>query len=145
VPYATIHKANRAKIDALAPHVARPIIEQDRNTAVAKVTFGQKIDEMQQQNDLFAAETHFEYALRYTAKTGETAQWAGIDGTKPYQDTRFFGGESVAVTVPAGYVPDLTHLPDYEKDKNAVRKGQYYRWVLEDLGFLEDQGFTQDA
>ncbi|MEG2454686.1 MAG: hypothetical protein RSC08_00420, partial [Oscillospiraceae bacterium] len=145
VPYATIHKANRAKIDVLAPSVARPIIEQDRNTAVAKVTFGQKIDEMQQQNDHFAAETHFEYALRYTAKTGETAQWAGIDGTKPYQDTRFFGGESVAVTVPAGYVPDLTHLPDYEKDKNAVRKGQYYRWVLEDLGFLEDQGFTQDA
>lgn len=158
-PYATIHKANRSTIQTLAGSgFTYPTLAVDNHTNVVRLTYGQDIGVLGDNNNLldsldeFRDELHFEYALYYRDADGLYRQWAGRLGTAPYQDTMFFGGEAVPVRVPAGYLPDLEKLIKQEDaDENTIYKGQRYRWDGLDTGvsaagsskgWREDGGFV---
>ncbi len=165
LPYATVHKANRQSIQDLlsGKDFVLPTLQVDEHTNVIRVTYGEDLDKIddrtgvtEQENvltpdgaDEFRDELHFEYALVYESD-GLLRQWAGRAGDQGYQDTLFFGGETVAPEVDPGYVPQLDRLDKLENaSERTVYKGQRYRWAQEDTGlsergWREDGGFTVD-
>lgn len=166
-PFATIHKANRATIPSLTGWSgAFAQLAVDRTTNVVRLLLDQDLSALGDNNnaagtkDEFREELHYEYGLLYAQlgangdPTGLLGQWAGPDGEKAYQDTAFFGGETVAPTATAaGYQPDLSRLPKGEsRNENTVYKGQAYQWAELDTGvatvagrtFREDSGYVID-
>ena len=161
-PYATIHKANRGALDALAGAGAvLPYLQTDEHTNVVRLFYRQDLAGLGDNGnvdpttgdptqDVFRDELHFEYALYYEDENGLMAQWAGPTGRRAYQDTAFFGGELISLPVDPAYVPDSADLPQREEaGEDLVRKGQRYRWAEEDsgvspLGVREDAGVVQN-
>lgn len=155
-PFATIQKANRSPIQELNGYsgaFARLVV--DRNTNVVRLLLDQPLAALADNNnagrtDEFRDELHFEYALLYAqtdadgVPTGLLANWAGVDGKKAYQDTTFFGGETVTPTATdAAYRPDLARLPKAEaQNENTVYNGQLYQWAELDTGVVEVGGRT---
>lgn len=151
-PYATIHKAKRGAITALVDAAGspfqgrRPALMLDTHTNAIRVDFLSQSDltnalwnnnNASGAKDDYQKELHFEYALFYETD-GAFTRWAGDDGEGEYQDTRFFGGETVAPIPPAGWVADEERLPGAEQNsENATKKGQVYPWLDEDNGKSE--------
>lgn len=138
LPQATIHKANRAKLNAgLLPRV-----EVDPNTNVVRVVYDQPLSALESESAAYQQETHYEYALQYDVpdEAGQVLrQWAGTEGESLWGDERYFGGETVSVTVPEGYVPREEDIPKGDSlSENETRKGQVYAWGEEDTGFTLD-------
>lgn len=146
VPYATVHKANRATIQTMAAsRLVYPQLEIDDHTNVIRLTYAQALEDMTDSNnapqteDQFRSELDFEYALYYQ-KDGLLQSWAGAAGGAAYQSGRFFGGEIARPHVDEGYVPVERDIPKEEDAKaDTVYKGQRYRWAEEDEGFAIDE------
>lgn len=159
-PFATIHKANRSTItDLLAGQgrSERPGLLLDTHTNALRFDFLSAKELLDQafwnnnnsgvKDDYQNSQLHFEYALFYE-KDGSFALWAGEDGSATYQDTLFFGGETVTPIFPSGYEPDPDQLPDLEAAGDSTTLlGQVYPWLSEDngksaLGYQQGSGMT---
>lgn len=159
-PFATIHKANRSTItDLLAGQgrSERPALLLDTHTNALRFDFLSASELLDQafwnnnnagvKDDYQNSQLHFEYALFYE-KDGSFALWAGEDGSATYQDTLFFGGETVTPIFPSGYEPDPDQLPDLDTAGDSTTLlGQVYPWLSEDngksaLGYQQGSGMT---
>lgn len=157
VPYATIHKANRAPIQELNGDSAPlPGLQVDVHTNAVRLSYDQALAGLSDNKNVpgtgdayRGAELHYEYALLYFELDAngkpQVKLWAGEDGKRDYQDTRFFGGEAVAPAAPAGYYPTVEQLPrkpEAGAQDNTVYQGQIYRWAEEDTG-VSDKGYEE--
>lgn len=152
-PFATIHKANRSLIQTSSP--AYPTVQVDIHTNVVRLFFrddllreiagGWNNNNVAGTEDPFLDELHFEYALAYQDENGLYRQWAGKNGDKDYQDTTFFGGETVAPAIAQGYTPDVSRRPlPEDADEKTVYKGQRYGWLSADTG-VSTKGYREDG
>lgn len=131
-PFATIHKANRSQLQGRS---LLPTLSVDLHTNVVKLNMTQSLAALNDANDEFKGELHYEYALFYDVD-GLFTIWAGDDGGHTHQDAPFFGGETVRPYIDPAYQPDLNRLPKPSGSGNTTYKGQDYAWTGEDAGFV---------
>lgn len=146
LPQATIRKADRAPM-ALG---LLPTVEVNPATNVVRILYDQSTANIQGgEESAYQRELHFEYALQYMdALAPETEgeestyvveQMAGQRGELLWWDERFYGGETVTVEYPEGYVPEEEDIPSEDDiGEDTIRKGQVYVWAQEDPGFVLD-------
>ncbi|SBV91449.1 exported hypothetical protein [uncultured Eubacteriales bacterium] len=134
-PEAVIDKASRAAPDIL------PGLEVDINTNAVRASMGADASVYNPTafTDDYAGELRYEYRLEGWDKDEAgtvSAQKTPADGS--YQDSPFFGGEPIEISLPAGY--ESTKEPTAPKEGDVV-KGQTYRWAEEDDLFgLDENG-----
>lgn len=124
VPYAVIEKAERPIQNDVMPQVSA-----DVHTNAVKLTYTKPILAVQDTQDQYNSELHYEYGLEYMTKPeGETTnvvtRWGGAD---TWQDTYYFGGEKVECPLPDGYVPQEKPVEPPREDD--IIKGQVYGWA----------------
>ena len=160
LPKATIRKAERAPMSL----EVLPTVEVDPNTNVVRILYDQPISAIKgvegaasNEEPAYEKELHFEYALQYVdtqapETEGQEAtyvveQLAGEKGELLWWDERFYGGETVSLEYPEGYVPREEDIPTGEDvSEDTLRKGQVYAWAQEDPGFvLDDEAYPGGA
>lgn len=161
-PFATIRKATRFDVTALVKTQTlyasrRPALLLDAHSnalrfdflpqSVLSETWWNNANTNENSADDYQSELHFEYALFYFDEDGTLRRWALDDGTGDYQDTLFFGGETVIPAQDPDYVPDPDRLPKADSGGNTTLTGQTYPWLAEDngksaLGHEQGSGMT---